>query len=444
MVENFIKNKLIIKNKVILLIFFFCVTRIIIYNYFKIQISPPNYTYHLLDIDLLKNDLFNSLIYLHSQPLLWNLFNGIVVKIANGNIELISKFFNIYHYFLTILIIYFSIKILREFYFNKKIELFIFFFVSINPSIIFFENIFSYAHTTLFFFTLITYNIIKLFKTNNDIYEIYIYLNILILSLIWSLFTPLLLFLIFLSIRFLRKKSKKVFFIFTLIFIISLTPMIKNKLIFGVLVTSSKSGHDFGTVFYDWRNHCADPEKEMKIYEKKYYEEYKRSFTHPSLVGEKSRYNNLGIILIGKECFNITLKKIIKNPLIYFDGRFRAFLASHGKFAFDYVYPNPNGWKKYYENISNLYKDKKIKLSRQIIVFAIKMYIYFTILHFIFFRKINNKLKNGLLVSSIPYIYLLGVGTLAAGTEQERILYTGFVVNILFFIILLRKIKFRF
>jgi len=67
------------------------------------------------------------------------------------------------------------------------------------------------------------------------------------------------------------------------------------------------------------------------------------------------------------------------------------------------------------------------------------MYIYFTILNFIFFHKINYKLKNGLLVSSVPYIYLLGVGTLAAGTEQERILYTGFVVNILFFIILLRK-----
>ena len=106
---------------------------------------------------------------------------------------------------------------------------------------------------------------------------------------------------------------------------------------------------------------------------------------------------------------------------------------------FDYVYPNPIGWKKYYENVSDLYKNKKIKLLRQIIVFTIKMYIYFTIIYFIFFRKINNDLKNGLLVSSIPYIYLLSVGTLAAGTEQERILYTGFVVNILFFIILLKQ-----
>ena len=389
---------------------------------------------------MLKNDLFNSLIYLHSQPPLWNLFNGIIAKIMNGEINLISKFFNIYHCFLTLLIIYFSIKILREFYLNNKIEIFIFFFITLNPSIIFFENIFHYTHTTLFFFTLNTYNIIKLFKTNNYKYEIYIYLNILILIFIWSLFQPILLLIVFLSIRLLRKNSKKVFFVFSLIFIISLSPMIKNKIIFDVLTPSSKSGQDFGTVFSDWRDYCGDPQKEMGIYEKKYLEEYNSTFDHPSLVGEKSGYNNLGIIVLGKNCFKVTLKRIIQNPLVYLEDRGKAFLASHGKFAFDYVYPNPIGWKKYYENVSNLYKNKKVKLSRQAIIFTIMMYIYFTILHFIFFSKNNNELKKGLLVSSIPYIYLLSVGTLGAATEQERIMYTGFVVYILFFIILFKKI----
>ena len=439
MIKNIIGNEFVIKNKFIFLVFIFFFTRIIIYNYFEIQINTPNYGYHLLDISLLKNDLFNSLIYLHSQPPFWNLFNGIIAKIMNGEINLISKFFNIYHCFLTLLIIYFSIKILREFYLSNKIELFIFFFITLNPSIIFFENIFQYAHTTLFFFTLNTYNIIKLFKTNNNKYEIYIYLNILILSFIWILFQPILLLIVFLSIRLLRKNSKKVFFVFSLIFIISLSPMIKNKIIFDVLTPSSKSGVDFGTVFYDWRDYCGDPQKEMGIYEKKYFEEYNNTFDHPSLVGEKSGYNNLGIIVMGKNCFKVTLKRIIQNPLLYLEDRGKAFLASHGKFAFDYVYPNPIGWKKYYENVSNLYKNKKVKLSRQAIIFTIMMYIYFTILHFIFFSKNNNELKKGLLVSSIPYIYLLSVGTLGAANEQERIMYTGFVVYILFFIILLRK-----
>ncbi len=141
-----------IENKFFLLLIIFVTSRIIVYNYFQIKINTPNYGYHLLDITLLHKDLISSIIYLHSQPLLWNLFNGIIVKIFNGDINLISIFFNIYHYLLTFLIIFICIKILREFYINKKIELFIFFFLAFNPSIIFFENIFSYTHTTLFFF----------------------------------------------------------------------------------------------------------------------------------------------------------------------------------------------------------------------------------------------------------------------------------------------------
>ena len=134
--------------------------------------------------------------------------------------------------------------------------------------------------------------------------------------------------------------------------------------------------------------------------------------------------------MIGRNCFKSTLKRIIENPYMYLDGRIRAFLASHGKFSFDYVYPNPIGWKNHYQKINILYEKKKIKLIRQIIVFALMMYIYFTIFHFIFFKKDRSELRNGVFVSSIPYIYLVIVGTFAAGTEQERILYTGFVVNI--------------
>ena len=432
------KKTIINKNFFFLIILFF-VSRYLINAYFQIQINTPNYGYHLLDINLLKDDLFQSLLYLHSQPLLWNLFNGIIVKITNADISSISIFFNIYHYFLTLIFIFLCIKILREFYIDKKVELFIFFFITLNPSIIFFENIFSYAHTTLIFFTLISLNAIKLFKTNNSKYEIYIYINILILGLIWVLFQPLLLLITFISIRLLRKASKKIFFIFSLIFLFSLSPMIKNKYIFGVFTASSKSGQDFGTVFYDWRKYCGDPNTDLEYYSKLYDKEFKRSFDHQSLVGEKSNYNNIGIIVLGRDCFRSTIKRIFENPYIYFDGRVRAFLASHGKFAFDYVYPNPAGWQKYYKYIYNAYENSRVKFLRQILVFALMTYIYFTLFYFIFFKKDSNALKNGLLISCIPYIYLLIVGTFAAGTEQERILYTGFVVNILFFIILLKK-----
>ena len=121
MANNLINNNFIKKYYLLLLLFFFVVSRLIIHDFFQIKINEPNYGYHLLDISLLQNDLFNSLFYLHAQPLLWNLFNGIIIKIFNAKIELIAIFFNIYHYLLSLSIIYICIKISREFYTNKKV-----------------------------------------------------------------------------------------------------------------------------------------------------------------------------------------------------------------------------------------------------------------------------------------------------------------------------------
>ena len=154
-------------STILVLISLLTISRIIIYNYLGITLSQPSYGYHLLEISLLKDDLFSSLIYLHSQPFLWNLFNGILVKIFNADIDKISIFYNLYHYILTLLVIYYSIKIAGEFNLTYRSKLLLVFFVGLNPTVIFFENIFAYAHTTLFFFTLITYSIIKFFKSNN-------------------------------------------------------------------------------------------------------------------------------------------------------------------------------------------------------------------------------------------------------------------------------------
>ena len=225
---------------------------------------------------------------------------------------------------------------------------------------------------------------------------------------------------------------------FLLIFLISLAPMLKNKIIFGTYASSTRGGQDFGTVFYDWYKYCGHPISDKDFFTEKYFNEYGKYFDHPSLVGDKAHFNNLGIIVLGKECFKKTLLRIKKEPLLYFDGRVRAFLASHGKFGFDTMQPNPNGWKKYYQNINKYYENDKIKLLRQIIVFTLKMTIYLVIIRFLL-KTSNKSLRNGLLVSAFLYIYLLSIATLAAGTEQERVLYTGFIVNIIFLIIVLKK-----
>ena len=433
-----------IKKISFLIFLIFVLTRIIVYFFFEIRLSHLSYGYHLLDKDLLNHYFFSSLLYLHSQPYLWNLFNGIVVNLFDGNYKFIEIFFTLYHHLLTLLSLYIFNLILREYKINLRTSFFIILFFCINPSIIFFENIFSYAHTTFFIFNLLILFIVKFINSGmKNSYEIGIYFCIFILGNIWLLFQPhILIPLAFLIIRYFKKSNLKVL-IYTLIFtILSLSPIIKNKFVFGEYILASKGGHDIKDVFYDWEKYCDHPEKDIKKYENIYFEKYKKKFNHPSLVGPKSMFNNVGMITYSQNCKKITFDRLIAEPKMYFKHRFLAFLAGHGKFAFDYIYPVPSGWKDFYSNIYKVYENKNAKLFRQIVLFFFKMYIYITIIKFLISKKTPLNLRTKTFFSSLIYIYLLCMAVFVAGTEQERILYTGFIINLFFIICFLKKKNF--
>ena len=422
-----------------IIFFIFLISRLFTVYYLEFYISNISYGYHLLDVSLLKDDFLKSILFLHSQPYLWNIFNGLVVKFFDGDVIYISNFFLYYHYLLTIISIYIIRKITLFFNLSVTRRIIIMLFVTLNPAVIFYENIFSYAHTTFCIFTILTYCILKYFKNYELKYELYIYLLLFLLGGIWLLFQPILLLLAsFIIFRFYTKLNIISFYVFGFLFLLSIAPVIKNKIIFGTFINSSKSGQDFGTVFYDWQDYCGHPIKDQQKNIEEYERVYKKKFNHNSLISEKAQFNNLGMIIIGKKCFKITINRILDNPNLYFTGRLKSFLASHGKFSFDYAYPTPKGWKIFYSPIMNTYKNKNIKLIRQMIIFCFMMYLYFTLIKYFLFTK-KKYLKNGIFYFGLIYFYLMFVSTMAAGTEQERSLYTGFVINVIFLIILLKN-----
>jgi len=441
----------ILKNK----IFFFytlclIISRIII-NFSEINIFGISYGFHLLDKNLLHHDLAQSLYFLHSQPIGWNLFIGILTKVFNGNDLLLNHFIEIYHFFLTLLILKISILTSEEIFNNNKIKHFISLFVILNPSILFWEKIFSYQHTICALIFVISYLIIKSFKTQNNKYEMLLYFYLFVLSLIWSAFQPVIILLIFILFRFCKMKiTKKGFIYFFLIFCLSVLPFIKNKIIFNSFTIGSWTGHQLSTTFLDWKETCDLPKpeqinseegkKDLKMYEKT----YNRKFSHPSLVGETSRYNFVGIIYISQKCLKVTIERIINNPKEYLTGRGLAFLASHGKFAFDFMYPKPNGWNKYYKQLDELYSNPKYKLIRQAIIFTYMLIVYLFFFRLIFFSKENVELKKSYLVIFMIYLYLLVVGHLAAGHEQARMLYSGVIIHVLFYINVIKIYKMKF
>ena len=430
-----------VKKISFLIILIFITTRVFTYFVLQIRLSDISYGYHLLDKDLLNNHFFSSLLYLHSQPYLWNFFNGIVVNIFDGHESSIELFFTFYHQLLSLISLFIFYLILKEYKIKLKTSFFVILFFCINPTIIFFENIFSYAHTTFFIFNILILLIIKFINSNmKNSYELGIYFCFFLLGNIWLLFQPhILIPLAFVIIRFFKKSNFKVL-LYSLIFtFVSLSPILKNKLVFGEYILASKGGHDFSVIFYDWEDYCGHPVKDIKKFEKIYFEKYQKEISHPSIVGEKSNFNNVGMIPYAQNCKNITFERLVDEPLTYLESRVYAFLAAHGKFGFDYVYPVPNGWNRYYSSVNQFYENKNIKLLRQIIIFIFKMFIYFTILKFILSKKIIKENRFHTFLAALVYIYLLLMAVFIAGTEQERILYTGFIINLFFIICFLKN-----
>ena len=193
MINNLLNHNFIKKYHLFLFLFFFIVSRLIIHNFFQIEINNPNYGYHLLHEDFLKNDLLQSLLLLHSQPPLFNFIQGIFLKIFS-NKQQIALAFTFFNAFLSLGIIYYSFLISNFFNINFKQKLFLLLILILNPSIIFYENLFSYHLLTTFLFIQISYFFFKYFFSKDQKYEIFIYLSFSLLCLTWAAFQPILIF----------------------------------------------------------------------------------------------------------------------------------------------------------------------------------------------------------------------------------------------------------
>ena len=98
---------------------------------------------NLLSVELLKNDLINSIVYLHSQPPLFNVLIGIVHKIFGGYSIFFFKIFYLGMGLLISLSIFLLMKKLGVRDFISGILTILFF---ISPSSILFENILFYTY----------------------------------------------------------------------------------------------------------------------------------------------------------------------------------------------------------------------------------------------------------------------------------------------------------
>ena len=429
----------------------FVVTRLILYFYLGIHnVSNISYTWQVLDLQLLKNDLLESLLLLHSQPPLWNLFIGLLLKTFDGDQPIFYYFLYIYHTILTLIIIYITNNIIFKNNFNQIKSLFIYFFIIFNPAIIYFESLNYYAHTIFFLSFLFFYNFYLYVISLKDKYIIICYIIILLKTLIWSAYHPviLIIFYLFLLYAFQSIRKKKNFLIFFLFLFFSFTWQIKNKIIYDsslnsffglnlamtVMPAATFAECSIGVIPYNSKN------LEDKFV-KENLNRLNLNFKHPSIYGEKSKKNSVAMINLSRLCFNKTLSFIIQNPITYIKVIIIEFLSTHGQLTIDLgnYLDRPAGWEFIKEITLKIDTNDHYKLARQLINFFFISFVY----SYFFLKLINRQTpvldKKFITILLLKYFYILNVGLFLSKYEGTRFIYAEYVIFIFFFIYIFSK-----
>jgi len=408
--------------------------------------------WQILDLNLLKNHFLSSIYYLHIQPPLWNFIIGLMVNFFGADYSLIPTIIFFFNIIVSIISIWFFLKICRIFKINNyQIFLTSLIFIILSLSYLFYENYTHYTHLTTLIFLLFIYNYLK-FSINFELkYELYIYIVATSLVYLWSAYShPLFICLIFFTIL-INKYTQKIlrsFLIFIIFFFIAAAIGIKNKAEVNYFGNSTWLGFQLIQVLHKW-----DVDERLCVFNIKHIKKFENNFIenninfnniHPSLTGKLSKWNNVGTIYISKKCTKYAMDIIIKDPINYFNKVKFNFISTHGHYSFDHGF-KPKNWDKYFGFLDRIKKNSftnSLKV-RSIQTYYLLMYIFLGVMVIRSLFNISDPIqfKFGKALSSIFLIFLwmIVLTHFFAAYEHERMRHIGHFLHSLFFIILLKE-----
>ena len=461
MIKNFTVK--IIENEIATILIFFLISRF--FFLFILRIYPDtnilSTSWVIIHPYFLKNYFLESIFYLNFQPPLFNLLIGFLFQLFKTDV-LTTFVMHMINIIITILILFLLIKICKSYFLKRNQIILLSMLIILNPAIFFYETyVGNYAHYASLILILIFYLSKQYFETNNQKLEIYIYLLLLSLIYTWSAFSFLILVIFFLiSITFkIRNKFKiyKSICIFVICTVISILPSLKNYFFFKYLsngshglgwhlaMTTSSIKNDFTL------HHACAPMRNTDDDNKEYYEKYNINEDKLSITNKPNKdfYNpgQLGRIIRMEKCQEKSILYIKDHLGLWFKSRVNEFFISHGQLAIDisFIVSHPKNFDKYKYILLEIHKNKFSKNLKQFLLISYFLIIYLYFFYFIFFRN-KKKLDNYcyILIFFI-YFYIVGIGTIFSNYEGSRFIHAGFVVQIIFWINIIRdynKLKF--
>ena len=422
----------------------YILSRIIVFFYFNISIDEKWFfgLWQHIKNDYLAKELFNSLLYFHAQPPLWNLILGFGLKIDDLlTLKIYMSFVNI---FTTLIIIYCSYNILKLFNLKKfLILIFLLILIILSPSILFYENFPSYSHFTCMLVFLIKLYFLKIYKSYKLKYEILIYLFSSLLILTWSAYIIYFNFLIFLlltPIAIKRKTIIKSVFIFVIFFLFAASPSIKNSFLFNIFANSSWTGlNSAQATGYDRVNWplCSFNNDNIIMYNEIYKKLLdSKGYLDSKILNDKS-YNDLGYIYKSKNCINGSKVHLIKNLIEITDQKLRRFFSVHAHLSIDFAF-KPKNWKTSFVFLENLNQNNFFKLFI-FMFFMTNYFLYFCITSASLLKSKKNYLDYFLVVNLVLYSYLMIISFYGSTWEQERMRYSEYSFIVISCVVIFNK-----
>ncbi len=205
-------------------VFFFLSRIALAYQGIAYDSSSIGWFWQYLDIELLRNNLAESLFYLHSQPPLFNLFLGLTLKLFPVSYEIVFQCIYLGMSF----VIYALLFVILKAYGLKQLLAFCLATIFIiSPEAILYENWLFYTWPIVFFLVASVFFLQKYQITRNPQYALIFFLIITIIAFTRSTFHLIYIFIPIAIVFLIVKKNRKIIAMY------SLAPILLILLLYG-------------------------------------------------------------------------------------------------------------------------------------------------------------------------------------------------------------------
>lgn len=345
------------------LVLLFCASRIFLWYFgVKPDVSHIYSHWQYLDVELLRTDLLKSLLFLHSQPPLWNALVGGLLQASHGDEGFLQISWVVGSCMLSLLTGVMIFELVARIGGSRLLAVLAISSWFFLGGAYYYENYLFYPLFTAFFATFVVWCFFRAVISDatvvRHVYLLGVGLGLLILSLTWTLFHPLWVAItIVATAAMLTQQGKRTPLLIAIMIIAmsSVVPM-KNAYVFGLFSAGSWAGLNFAEVAptrqdsdkfkscgWDVLDEATCSQKWVRISGSRYE-------THPSLVAcVKSRgginFNHAAYIAKSQACSQLAIKAIWDDLPAYVINRILALGASYQLLPEQYYF-HPLGIEK--------------------------------------------------------------------------------------------------